>query len=167
VLYLISSSVINIGETRTRGFEWQALGKLTPQWRMIAGYAYLDAKLIDDGPDLFNDGNRLGGTPAHSFNLWTVYEPGGAWQGLGLGGGVFAQSRVPIGFENRSFYSGWAQVDLSAYYKRDKWKAQLNIKNVGDREYLLTQALAFEDLAAVRVGTATPRTVMFSVAREF
>jgi iron complex outermembrane recepter protein len=158
---------INIGETRTRGFEWQALGKLTLQWRMIAGYAYLDAKVVDDGPDLFNDGNRLGGTPAHSFNLWTVYEPGGAWQGLGLGGGVFAQSRVPIGFENRSFYSGWVQMDLSAYYKKDKWKAQLNIKNVGDREYLLTQALAFEDLAAVRVGTATPRTVVFSVAREF
>jgi outer membrane receptor protein involved in Fe transport len=74
---------------------------------------------------------------------------------------------VPIGFENRSFYAGWAQADLAAYYKTGKWKAQLNVKNVFDREYLLTQALSFERLAAIRVGTATPRTLTLSLAREF
>jgi iron complex outermembrane recepter protein len=158
---------LNIGKTRTRGLEMQAIGRMGKQWRVIAGYAFLDAKLVDDGPDLNNDGNRLGGIPRHSLNLWTVYEFQGAWQGLGLGGGVFAQSRVPIGFENRSFYGGWAQIDLAAYYKRDKWKAQLNLKNAGDRQYLLTQALAFEALAAGRVGVATPRTLTFSLAREF
>ncbi len=158
---------INIGKTRTRGLELQAIGKVNAQWRLIAGYAFLDAKLLEDGPDLDNDGNRLGGIPRHSLNLWTVFDFGGALQGLGLGGGVFAQSRVPIGFENRSFYGGWAQIDLAAYYKRDKWKAQLNLKNAGDREYLLTQALAFEALAAARVGVATPRTLTFSLAREF
>jgi outer membrane receptor protein involved in Fe transport len=158
---------LNIGKTRTRGMEVQAIGRIAKQWRVIAGYAYLDAKLIDDGPDLFNDGNRLGGIPKHSLNLWAVYEFGGALQGLGVGGGVFAQSRVPIGFENRSFYAGWAQADLAAYYKTGKWKAQLNVKNVFDREYLLTQALSFESLAAIRVGTATPRSLTFSLAREF
>jgi iron complex outermembrane recepter protein len=159
---------INIGKTRTRGLELQAIGKVNAQWRLIAGYAFLDAKLLEDGPDFDNDGNRLGGIPRHSLNLWTVYEfGGGALRGLGLGGGVFAQSRVPIGFENRSFYGGWAQIDLAAYYKRDKWKAQLNLKNAGNREYLLTQALAFEALAAGRVGVATPRTLTFSLAREF
>ena len=158
---------LNIGKTRTRGLEVQAIGRIARQWRVIAGYAYLDAKLIDDGPDLFNDGNRLGGIPKHSLNLWAVYEFSGALQGLGVGGGVFAQSRVPIGFENRSFYAGWAQADLAAYYKTGKWKAQLNVKNVFDREYLLTQALSFERLAAIRVGTATPRTLTLSLAREF
>jgi outer membrane receptor protein involved in Fe transport len=56
---------------------------------------------------------------------------------------------------------------LAAYYKTGPWKAQLNVKNVFDREYLLTQALAFERLAAVRVGTATPRSLTVSLAREF
>ena len=158
---------IALGKTRTRGFELQAIGKLAPNWRVIAGYAYLDAKLVNDGPDLDNDGNRLGGIPRHSFNLWTVYEFGGALQGLGLGGGVFAQSGVPIGFENRSFYKRWAQFDLAAYYKWDRWKAQLNIKNATDEQYLLTQALAFERTAAVRVGTAAPRSFTLSLAREF
>jgi iron complex outermembrane recepter protein len=158
---------LNIGKTRTRGAEVQAIGRIAQRWRLIAGYAYLDAKLVDDGPDLFNDGKRLGGIPKHSLNLWAVHEFGGALQGLALGGGVFAQSRVPIGFENRSFFAGWAQVDLAAYYKTGPWKAQLNVKNVFDREYLLTQALAFESLAAVRVGTATPRSLTFSLAREF
>jgi TonB-dependent siderophore receptor len=158
---------LNIGKTRTRGAEVQAIGRIARRWRLIAGYAYLDAELVDDGPDLFNDGKRLGGIPKHSLNLWAVHEFGGALQGLALGGGVFAQSRVPIGFENRSFYAGWAQVDLAAYYKTGPWKAQLNVKNLFDREYLLTQALSFERLAAIRVGTATPRTLTFSLAREF
>jgi iron complex outermembrane recepter protein len=158
---------VNIGKTRTRGFELQAIGKLSPGLRLIAGYAYLDAKLIEDGPDLDNDGNRLGGIPKHSLNVWTVYEFGGALEGLGLGGGVFAQSRVPIGFENRSFYGGWAQVDLAAFWKRGPWKAQLNLRNAFDREYLLTQALSFEGLASRRVGVATPRTLRLSLAREF
>jgi iron complex outermembrane recepter protein len=158
---------IALGRTRTRGVELQAVGKLTNQWRLIAGYAALDAKLIDDGPDFNNDGNRLGGIPRHSANLWSVYDFEGAWKGLGVGAGVFAQSGVPIGFENRSFYGGWAQLDLVAYYKRGGWKAQLNVKNVTDRQYLLTQALTFERIAAIRVGTSTPRTIVFSISKEF
>ncbi len=158
---------LNMGKTRTRGLELQAIGRLGTQWRLIAGYAFLNATLIDDGPDLSNDGNRLGGIPRHSLNLWAVYEFSGALQGLGLGGGVFAQSGVPIGFENRSFYGKWAQIDLAAFYKQGKWKAQLNIKNAGNREYLLTQALAFERQARGRVGVSTPRALTFSLAKEF
>lgn len=158
---------IALGETRSRGFEIQALGEIGRNLRLIAGYAYLDAKLIDDGPDFENDGNRLGGIPKHSGSLWAIYEFEGALKGFGAGGGVFAQSRVPIGFENRSFYDSWTQVDVAAFYKRNKWKLQFNAKNITDEEYLLTQSLAFEDLAAVRVGTATPRTYSLSLAREF
>lgn len=158
---------IALGETRTRGLEAQLIGKIGERLRLIAGYAYLDAELIDDGPDLFNDGNRLGGIPRHSGSVFAVYELGGALDGLALGGGVFAQSGVPIGFENLSYFGGWAQADLTANYKFGKWKAQLNVKNVTDKDYLLTQALAFEDLAARRVGVATPRTFLFSLAREF
>ncbi len=158
---------IALGETRTRGLELQLLGEVGRHWRVIAGYSYLDSKLVDDGPDLNNDGNRLGGIPKHSGSLWAIHEFDGPLKGLGLGGGVFAQSRVPIGFENRSYYDSWTQIDLAAFYKWDKWKLQFNAKNVTDEEYLLTQALAFEDLASVRVGTATPRTYTFSLAREF
>lgn len=158
---------IALGETRTRGFDAQLIGKLGENLRLIAGYAYLDAELIEDGPDFDNDGNRLGGIPKHSGSLFAVYEFGGALDGLAVGGGVFAQSRVPIGFENVSFYDAWAQLDATVNYKFDKWKLQLNVKNLTDEDYLLTQALAFEGLAARRVGVATPRTFLLSLARAF
>lgn len=156
-----------LGKTRTRGGELQLLGRLGENLRLIAGYAYLDAELVDDGPNFANDGNRLGGIPRHSGSLFAVYEFGGPLQGLALGGGVFAQSRVPIGFENVSFYDGWAQLDATANYKFGDWKVQLNIKNITDEDYLLTQALAFEGLAARRVGVATPRAFLLSLARAF
>jgi iron complex outermembrane recepter protein len=156
-----------LGKTRTRGGELQLIGKLGERLRLIAGYAYLDAELVDDGDDLANDGNRLGGIPKHSGSLFGVYEFDGALEGLGLGGGVFAQSRVPIGFENVSFYDGWAQLDAVATYKVGGWKLQANVKNLTNADYRLTQALAFESLAARRVGVATPRTFLLSVARAF
>lgn len=158
---------IALGKTRTRGFDAQVIGKIGERLRLIAGYAYLDAKLVDDGPDLDNDGNRLGGIPRHSGSLFAVYEFEGALDGLAVGGGVFAQSGVPIGFENVSFYDAWAQLDATINYKFDKWKLQLNVKNLTDEDYLLTQALAFEGLAAQRVGVATPRTFLVSLARAF
>jgi outer membrane receptor protein involved in Fe transport len=70
------------------------------------------------------------------------------------------------GFTRLDFDS-WTQVDLAAFYQCNKWKLQFNAKNLTDEEYLLTQSLAFEDLAAVRVGTATPRPYSVSLAREF
>lgn len=156
-----------LGKTRTRGLDLQAVGKVGENLRIIAGYAYLDSELVDDGDDLANDGNRLGGIPKHSGSLFAVYEFGGRLEGLALGGGIFAQSRVPIGFENVSFFEGWAQLDATVNYKFDKWKLQLNVKNLTNADYLLTQALAFEALAARRVGASTPRAVLFSLARAF
>lgn len=158
-----------LGETRTRGFDLQAVGELGSALRLIAGYAYLDNSSDNDAFGSAIDGRkRLPGIPEHSGSLWGVYEvKSGALDGLGFGAGVFAQSGVFIGLENQSTYGGWAQVDAVAFYKLGALKMQLNIRNALDKEYLLTQALASESLAAVRVGTATPRQVFLSVAREF
>lgn len=158
-----------LSETSTRGVDVQAVGEITPQWRLIAGYAYLDNETDNDSfGGAIPAGNRLPGIPEHSGSLWSVYEFNqGALRNLGLGLGVFAQSEVFIGLENQSRYAGWAQVDATAFYKFERLKVQLNLRNLFDREYLLTQALASEGLAAVRVGTSTPRQAFLSVAAEF
>lgn len=159
----------SLGKTRTQGFDMQAVGELGAALRLIAGYAYLDNRSDNDAFGGTLDGrNRLPGIPEHSGSLWGVYEfQRGALDGLGFGAGVFAQSGVFIGLENQSTYGGWAQVDAVAFYKLGAIKMQLNVRNALDKEYRLTQALASESLAAVRVGTATPRQVFLSVAREF
>ncbi|HEX4872807.1 MAG TPA: TonB-dependent receptor [Nevskiaceae bacterium] len=159
----------SLGQTRTRGLDAQVVGELPAGWRLIGGYAWLDNETDNDafGGSL-PAGNRLPGIPEHSGSLWAVREVrDGALRGLGFGGGLFAQSDVFIGLENRSRYGGWTQLDATAFYKRDRLKVQLNLRNALDRDYRLTQALASESLAAVRVGTSTPRQLFLSVASEF
>jgi TonB-dependent siderophore receptor len=160
----------NLGETRTLGFELQAVGRVTRSFRIIAGYAYLDNELSTVAPDFAaQKGNRLPGIPVHSGNLWGVYElPDGAWRGLGLGLGLFAQGDIFASTENRARYDGFAQLDSLVYYKRDHWKLQLNVKNLTNETYNLAQAGTTEDnFAAIRVGTSAPRTVTASFAYEF
>lgn len=158
----------SLGETRTRGAELQVVGQLSSDWKLIGGYAYLDNEITSGDAALGTSGKRLPGIARHSGSIWLVHDVRqGALAGWSFGGGIFAQGKVPIGLENRSWYAGWTQADLSASYRQGPWKLQLNLKNAFDRRYLLTQALAGESLAAVRVGTATPRTLVGSLAYQF
>ncbi|HYP17071.1 MAG TPA: TonB-dependent receptor [Opitutus sp.] len=161
----------NLGETRTRGVELQAVGRLGSAVRLIAGYAYLDNELTRVDPTFVGTraGNVLPGIPLHSGNLWAVYEaPTGALRGLGFGAGLFAQGDIFASTQNRARYGSWTQFDAVLYYKRDRWKVQLNAKNLTDETYNLAQAGTTTDsFAAIRVGTSAPRTFAFSLAREF
>ena len=162
----------NIGEIRTRGFELEVVGQITDQWRVQAGYNLQDNEITESGVSLFGAvftaGNRLPGIAEHNFNLFTFYDIPLAGGDFGLGGGVFYQSDVFISTENRAEYDGWMQTDLAAYYKRDRWKLQINASNVFDEDYRLAQAGTNTDsFAAIRVGTSAPRTIIGSIAFEF
>jgi iron complex outermembrane recepter protein len=160
----------NLGETRTRGFELQAVGRLTKELRLIAGYAYLDNQLTAVGATFASQrNNALPGIPLHSGNVWAVYEfSRGALNGFSVGSGAFAQSTIFASTENRARYGGFTQIDALVSYKHGHWKLQLNAKNLTDETYNLAQAATTTDsFAAIRVGTSTPRTFTGSLAFEF
>jgi iron complex outermembrane receptor protein len=94
--------------------------------------------------------------------LFTTYEiQSGALKGLGFGGGVYLADRVEINSTNSGNLSGYAQTDLVAYYRRDHWRAQINVKNLFDNEFYYSGNFGDE---AVR---AAARTVIASVKYEF
>ena len=162
--------LVNFGETRTQGFDLQVVGNVTDKFRLIAGYAYLENELTDVGEDAADQkGNSLPGIPEHSFNFWGVYEfQNGTLRGLGLGGGVFAQTDSYVSTENRAEYDSWIQLDAVAYYKRDNWKLQLNVKNITDEEYNLAQAgTTTDNFGAIRVGTSAPTSATVSLSYAF
>ncbi|MEM1114243.1 MAG: TonB-dependent siderophore receptor [Pseudomonadota bacterium] len=157
------------GEVRSNGLEIEVVGKLTDDWRIQAGYAYIDNEIRSGGETVagafFPVGNTLPGVAEHSLNLFTFYELPLFRGILGLGGGIFYQDDVFISTENRGTYDAWTQVDFATYYKLDRWKLQLNLRNAFDEEYLQAQALTTaESFAALRVGTSIPRTLIGSVA---
>ena len=70
-------------EVRSRGFDLNVAGNLTPQWRVIGGYAYVDAEVTKD--NVIKSDTRLMNIPQNSFSLLSVYEfQDGVLKGLGL-----------------------------------------------------------------------------------
>ncbi|MEG3850373.1 TonB-dependent receptor [Microcoleus sp. herbarium19] len=60
---------IQTGKQRSQGVELSIAGEILPGWNIIAGYAYIDAKITED--NTFPVGSRLYNVPENSFNLWT------------------------------------------------------------------------------------------------
>lgn len=131
-----TSQQIQAGEVRSQGFDLNISGAITPEWRVIGGYAYTDAQVTED--TTLPIGVRLQNIPLHSFGLWTVYEfRTGPLKGLGFGGGVNAVSDRAVSATNDgTLMPAYAKVDLLGFYKlTDGAKLSLNIYNLLDKEY--------------------------------
>jgi iron complex outermembrane recepter protein len=125
---------IQIGAQRSRGFEFDLSGEPLPGLRLIATYAYTDAKVTEDTTTL--QGNRVSNVPRHSGSLWAVYEiKKGTLRGLGFGAGVFVVGSRPGDLENTFNLPGYGRTDALLYYKRKNWRVQLNFQNLFGTEY--------------------------------
>src|SRR5690606_20271888 len=73
------------GEKEVKGVELSAVGYLTRNWSISAGYSHQDTEVVE-GPNIAVDGtSNLTYTPGDSFTAWTSYE---LPMGLTLGGGL-------------------------------------------------------------------------------
>ncbi|MEM6707774.1 MAG: TonB-dependent receptor [Pseudomonadota bacterium] len=166
----------NIGEYETQGIEIEVVGRITDRWRVQAGYSFIDNEVIEGGTAFafgpllfgFDEGNTFGGIAEHNANLTSFYELSLAGGLLGLGGSIYYQGDSFASAENRAEYTGFTEIGLTTYFRKGGWKFQLNVNNLTDEEYLLTQTGVTPDaFAAFRLGTSRPRTVFASVALEF
>ncbi|PNG12899.1 TonB-dependent siderophore receptor [Stutzerimonas stutzeri] len=135
---LDSNFQIAAGEVSSRGFDLSVAGNITPQWRVIGGYAYVDAEVTESNSTSMPVGSRLANVPEHSFNLLDTYEfDNGALDGLGLGVGVKYVSSRKGSTSNTAFDMGaYTVVDLLAYYPlTDRVRLNLNLDNVFDEQY--------------------------------
>jgi iron complex outermembrane recepter protein len=125
---------IQVGEQRSRGIEFDITGEILPGWNIIAGYAFTDAQITKDND--FPVGNQLNNVPRHALNLWTTYElQSGNLKGLGFGLGIFYYGDRQGDLENTFELPGYTRTDASIFYKRDKFRASLNIRNLFDVDY--------------------------------
>ena len=124
------------GQVRSRGFDLNVAGNLTPEWRVIGGYAYVDAEVTKDST--LKSGTRLLNIPENSFSLLNVYEfQDGGLKGLGLGvGGKYVDQRAGQTAANAFSMDSYTVVDLLGYYKvNEKIRLNLDLKNLFDSHY--------------------------------
>ncbi|GLV24674.1 TonB-dependent receptor [Sphingobium sp. TomTYG45] len=130
--------LINVGVQRTRGIEASAQLDLRQGWQAIASYAYLDARVtkspaLDSGVPI--QGNRPTLTPVHSASLWLMksFE-----QRFGLGGGVNYVGDRMANLANTVVLPDYVTADAMAWAQLGKLRAQLNLRNIFDREYIVS-----------------------------
>ncbi|GAB2782297.1 TonB-dependent siderophore receptor [Halomonas shantousis] len=123
------------GERHSQGFELEGVGYLTDQLQVKAAYTYTDTTI--ESPVL--DEVRAGGIPRHQASLWLDYGfEGGALNGLDIGGGVrYVGESVDSPLYSDAEVSSYTVYDAMAQYAiNDQWTAQLNVKNLTDKEYI-------------------------------
>lgn len=152
---------IAAGEVRSRGFDLNVAGNITPEWRMIGGYAFVDAEVSKDNS--LRPGTRLANIPRNSFSLLNVYEfQDGAAKGLGLGMAVkHVDERAGQTSATAYDMQGYSVVDLLSFYKLNEHvRLNLDVKNLFNEEY---EEGAFNFYAY----PGAPRTVQAGIAYTF
>ncbi|MCR4542489.1 TonB-dependent siderophore receptor [Pseudomonas sp. 18.1.10] len=152
-------SKVAAGEVRSRGFDVNVAGNLTPEWRVIGGYAYVDAEVTKD--NTIRVGSHLANIPRNSFSLLNVYEfQDGTLKGLGLGAGTkYVDERVGQTSNTAFTMDAYTVVDLLGYYKvNEKVRLNLDVKNLFNRDF---EEGAFGNFYAY---PGAPRTVQVGIA---
>lgn len=120
------------GKQRSRGAELDVAGTILPGWKVIASYAYTDAKVERD-TDL-PVGDALSNVPRHSGSVWSTYAFG-VLPGLKIGAGVYYVGTREATLPNSFQLSAYTRTDAMLSYTRGPWTAQLNLLNVFDSKY--------------------------------
>ncbi|AMR65535.1 TonB-dependent siderophore receptor [Aquipseudomonas alcaligenes] len=152
---------IAAGEVRSRGFDLNITGNLTREWRVIAGYAYVDAEVTEDNS--IPEGTHLANIPRNSASLLNVYEfQEGVVRGLGLGAGIKYVDDRAGKTDATSFEMGdYTTVDLLSYYQvNEHLRLNLDLKNLFNEDY---EESAFQNYAY----PGAPRTVQAGFTYSF
>ncbi|MEP6907090.1 MAG: TonB-dependent receptor, partial [Pseudoxanthomonas sp.] len=152
------------GEKSVSGIELSAVGKISENWSISAGYTHQQAK-VDQGALVTADGsNNLSYTPENAFTSWTTYRfP----FGLTLGGGVRYSGEMHRGTDGAvgtpAFAKSYTVYDAVASFEvNDHLVLRLNGYNLFDKQYV-----AAINKSGYRYTPGTPRTLLLSADFRF
>ena len=156
------------GEQRSRGFEMDLSGYVTPNFQIIASYGYNKAEIVEDAIEVFV-GERIGGAPEHNANFWGRYDfINNSLEGIGFGlGAQYVDERYtwynPTYATDRVLLPRFTTFDAALYYKPDNSGIQLTVKvnNLFDNTYWLG------GLNPSRLGPGAPRNILLNVTYKF
>ncbi|HEY9691159.1 MAG TPA: TonB-dependent siderophore receptor [Oculatellaceae cyanobacterium] len=151
---------VQTGEQRSRGIELDVAGEIAPGWKIAAGYAYTDAQITAD--NTYTVGNYINNVPKNALSLWTTYEiQSGSLNGLGFGLGLFYVGERQGDLDNSFQVPSYTRTDASLFYRRNNFRAGLNIENLFDVTYFETAE------SSLRVYYGAPTTIKGTISLTF
>ncbi len=130
---------VQTGEIKSRGFEFEAKGKVTRNWQAIAAYTLTDAKITRSNNG--DEGTAPPGVARHNMALWGTYKfDQEALRGLKMGAGIrriigtsgYVLGSTPTPAE----LPGYNVIDAMIGYEQGHWTYTLNINNLFDETYV-------------------------------
>lgn len=137
----VADRLRQIGDEVSKGFEIDVIGKIMPNWNVIASYAYNEAKILDSG-NPGEIGIQKPNTPKNSANLWSRYSfNNGKLTGFGFAAGINFIDKRNLFYDAR--FAPNAQMTIPAYtlfnagvyYNTGKLQLQLNANNIGNKKH--------------------------------
>jgi iron complex outermembrane recepter protein len=151
---------IAIGKVRSRGIEFDVVGKPLSGWNIIASFFINESVVRVGDPDNSPVGDTLVNAPKTGASLWTTYEiQKGPVKGLGFGAGLFYVGEAQAELPNTFMLPSYIRTDAAIFYKRDNWRIGLNFKNLFGTRYYTNQGGS--------IYPGDPFTVLGSVSIEF
>jgi len=121
------------GEQYVQGIELGASGRITDEWSLFAGYAYMQSEITKSNT-AGEQGNHVSNAPQQSFNLWTTYRL--PWR-VELGGGAqYVGSRFSNDANTRTAPGYWLMNASVGYEVTKNFNLRLNVYNLADQEYI-------------------------------
>ena len=128
-------SVVLTGEQRSKGLELSLTGEVRKGWQLSAGYTLQDAE-IRKTTAAAPAGREIAQVPRHQASLWTRYD---LTPRLGLGGGVYHQSKSFASISNAVVLPSYTRVDAALFLAlTDNIEAQINVENLLGERYFPT-----------------------------
>jgi len=152
------------GEKRVEGIEISAVGNLTDNWSVSAGFSHLDTRVVEGAPAAADGTPNLTYTPDDAFTGWTTYRfP----FGLSVGGGLRYTAGMHRGTDGAvgtpAFTKSWTVWDAVASYAiNDQLTLRLNGYNLFDKRYV-----AAINKSGYRYTPGQPRTFLLSADFRF
>ena len=156
------------GEQRSRGFEMDISGYVTPNFQLVVSYGFNNAEIVEDAIEEFK-GERIGGAPQHNASFWGRFDfTDNTLKGIGIGfGAQFVDERFtwynPTYSTDRVLLPSYTVLDAALYYKPNNTNIQLTLKvnNLLDETYWLG------GLNPSRLGPGAPRNFILTANYQF
>ncbi len=128
---------IETGQQRTRGLEFDFVGRILAGWQVIGSANFTRGVVTRDL--VTPVGNRLANTPTRTYSVWNRYQFGdGSLKGLGAGLGVVAVGGRFGDVANTFYIPAYVRFDAALSYRAKTWDVSLNVQNLTDEDYVRT-----------------------------